>query len=94
MDSWWYYKDSNGGGILNWTAPPSVFPDGVEYVAQNTNWKFQAHSKYFSQNTVYANNLNPVNNTLYNGSTFEFTKGGGNMALPLTLFIFISCCAC
>ena len=31
LDSWWYEK-GKGGGVKNWTAQPSIFPDGMEYV--------------------------------------------------------------
>lgn len=28
-DSWWYYKGI-GDGVKNWTAMPSVFPNGAK----------------------------------------------------------------
>jgi len=28
-DSWWYYKGI-GNGAVNWTAMPSVFPEGMK----------------------------------------------------------------
>ena len=30
-DSWWYYK-GKGDGTVNWTAMPSVFPNGMKYI--------------------------------------------------------------
>ena len=53
LDSWWYYKGSNGG-ISNWTARPEVFPLGLDGLYQHTGWKVQAHNRYWSPDNVYA----------------------------------------
>ena len=44
LDSWWYYKGVNGG-VKNWTARPDIFPDGTQYVYEQTGWKIQAHNR-------------------------------------------------
>jgi len=53
MDSWWYFKGT-GGGVKNWTAMPSIFPHGADYVYNKTEWPVVAHNRYWSANTDYA----------------------------------------
>eukprot|EP01034_Spumella_vulgaris_P024040 gene24040-30337_t len=52
LDSWWYYKGSNGG-VANWTALPEVFPNGVEALWNQTGWFVQAHNRYWSLDNHY-----------------------------------------
>eukprot|EP01060_Flectonema_neradi_P022739 TRINITY_DN3096_c3_g1_i1.p1 TRINITY_DN3096_c3_g1~~TRINITY_DN3096_c3_g1_i1.p1 ORF type:complete len:744 (+),score=133.13 TRINITY_DN3096_c3_g1_i1:75-2306(+) len=53
MDSWWYFK-SQGGAVKNWTAMPSIFPDGIANVTASTHWPIVAHNRYWSGDTDYA----------------------------------------
>ena len=63
MDSWWYFKGT-GDGVKNWTAMPSIFPNGIDYVFDNTgNMPIVAHNRYWSANTDYAKQ---------NGGEFDF----------------------
>ena len=41
-------------GVKNWTAMPSIFPDGLEYVYDHTGWLVQGHNRFWSMNTDYA----------------------------------------
>lgn len=70
LDSWWYYKGSNGG-VANWTALPEVFPNGVEALYNRTGWLVQAHNRYWALDNHYSRS---------NGGRFEFVedpvKGG------------------
>ena len=52
-DSWWYFKGLKNG-VKNWTAMPSIFPDGLEYVYDHTGWLVQGHNRFWSMNTDYA----------------------------------------
>jgi hypothetical protein len=56
LDSWWYFKDHGpyGGGTVNWTAMPSVFPSGLVDLHTNLEWPFIAHNRFWSPNTTYA----------------------------------------
>ena len=47
LDSWWYYKGPHGG-VTNWAAMPSVFPEGLSKLFNQTGWYVQAHNRYFS----------------------------------------------
>jgi len=71
IDSWWYFKGT-GNGVKNWTAMPSVFPNGIDAVVQKTGWPVMAHNRYWSANTDYAK---------HNGGEFNFIIDG-NLALP------------
>jgi len=52
LDSWWYYKGANGG-VKNWTARPDIFPNGTQYVHEQTKWQIQAHNRYWSTDNDY-----------------------------------------
>lgn len=47
LDSWWYYQDPISHGVLNWTAMPSVFPNGIEAMQKKTGWPIVAHNRYW-----------------------------------------------
>ena len=72
LDSWWYYKGMHNG-VKNWTAMPSIFPRGIEYVANVTGWPIVAHNRYFSPNTDYASQ---------NGGQYKFIIDTDKVALP------------
>jgi hypothetical protein len=38
--SWWYPKDA-GGAVITWEAEASIFPDGLDYVYNQTGWPIQ-----------------------------------------------------
>eukprot|EP00466_Bigelowiella_natans_P009571 jgi/Bigna1/143959/aug1.83_g18667 len=66
IDSWWYYQDGKSWGthgIKNWTAKPDLFPHGLDYVYNHTNWPYVAHNRFWSNNTDYAQQ---------NGGDFKF----------------------
>lgn len=76
MDSWWYYKGT-GGGVKNWTAKTSIFPDGIATVFNATKWPIVAHNRYWSANTDYAKQ---------NGGKWNFIvepKSHNGLAFPL-----------
>ena len=71
IDSWWYYKGL-ANGVKNWTAMPSVFPNGIESVVRQTGWPILAHNRYWSADTDYAKQ---------NGGQYDFVIEG-DYALP------------
>ena len=46
LDSWWYFKGKYGG-VKNWTAMPSIFPNGIESMQKKTEWPIVAHNRYW-----------------------------------------------
>ena len=54
-DSWWYPKDntSRRGGVIEWTALDSVFPDGLAFLHNVTQMPVVAHNRWWSYITVY-----------------------------------------
>ena len=46
LDSWWYYKGP-GDGVKNWTALPTVFPNGIDAVVKETGWRMFAHNRWW-----------------------------------------------
>ena len=72
MDSWWYYKGPNEG-VKNWTAMPDIFPDGIAYLRDETDWDIVAHNRWWSTETEYAKQ---------NGGQYSF-RIEDRMALPL-----------
>lgn len=73
LDSWWYYKDPLTNGVTNWSAVPSVFPGGLEGVAQGVRLPFIAHNRYWDSQNIYARQ---------NGGDYDFLVEG-TYALPL-----------
>lgn len=71
IDSWWYYKGL-ANGVKNWTAMPSIFPNGIDSVVQKTGWPVVAHNRYWSADTDYAKQ---------NGGQYNFIIEG-DYALP------------
>ena len=47
LDSWWYTKGAVGG-LKEWDATPSTFPDGLKSFADKTGWKFQMHNRMYA----------------------------------------------
>jgi hypothetical protein len=62
IDSWWYFKGPDEG-VKNWTAMPSVFPNGIEAVVKKTGLPMEAHNRWWSPQTDYAKQ---------NGGKFDF----------------------
>jgi len=53
IDSWWYEKDF-GFAVKDWTTPlPEIFPNGLDYLAENTGLKIVAHNRYWSRFNIY-----------------------------------------
>jgi hypothetical protein len=77
LDSWWYYKGT-GNGVKNWTAMPTIFPDGIPAVENATHWPITGHNRYWSSNTDYATQ---------NGGKYTFviessSQGGQDIGIP------------
>ena len=53
IDSYWYFKGSHGG-VVNWTATPTAFPDGLAKLSKDTGWKYTAHNRYWGSDVAYA----------------------------------------
>ncbi len=45
--SWWYPKGPDGG-VTTWLAEASVFPDGLDYVFNQTGWPIQVGRSSFA----------------------------------------------
>jgi len=76
MDSWWYYKSANGA-VKNWTARPDIFPNGADYVYNETEWPVVGHNRYWSSETDYAKQ---------NGGDYDFIiekDSHGGMSMPV-----------
>jgi hypothetical protein len=71
-DSWWYYK-GKGEGVSQWIARPDIFPNGMAYVANATQWDMVAHNRYWAPDTVYAQQ---------NGGNYSFAVEE-TMAVPI-----------
>ncbi|XP_046547869.1 uncharacterized protein LOC124257772 [Haliotis rubra] len=71
-DEWWYYWD-NDHGVVTWTAQPKIFPNGMQWLYNKTQYPVVAHSMYWSSNTTYAR---------ANGGSYDFLIDG-HKALPL-----------
>ena len=75
LDDWWYYWDKANSACLNWTARPDVFPNGIEPVANKTQWPIHAHNKYWSSANVYAKQ---------NGGQYNFVMDNRNhIGIPI-----------
>jgi hypothetical protein len=71
LDSWWYYKGI-GGGVSEYTAMPTVFPDGLQVLHRRVeNIPMAAHNRYWAYDTVYKQNY-----------SFALDEGSGK-ALPI-----------
>ena len=44
FDSWWYLKGIDNG-VKSWTSLPLVFPDGLEYLFNQTGLQIAAHNR-------------------------------------------------
>ncbi|XP_046547847.1 uncharacterized protein LOC124257764 isoform X1 [Haliotis rubra] len=71
-DAWWYHYD-NDHGIITWSAQPSVFPNGMQWLYNKTQYPVVAHSMFWSANTTYATT---------NGGKYKFLMDG-HKAVPL-----------
>ena len=71
LDSWWYYKGTHDG-VKNWTAMGSVFPHGLNYIAETWRTPIVAHNRFWSNNTDYAKQ---------NGGQYTFLVDGA-YAMP------------
>lgn len=40
--------------MTNWTAQTDIFPNGLDYLYNQTGWLVQAHNRYWDMDTVYA----------------------------------------
>ncbi|CAF0936306.1 unnamed protein product [Rotaria sordida] len=56
LNSWWYYKGIQDD-FSEWTAPPDIFPNGLQVVHRRLeNIPIAVHNHYWSYNTVYKQN--------------------------------------
>eukprot|EP01031_Cornospumella_fuschlensis_P027945 gene27945-33744_t len=67
LDSWWYYKGSNGG-VSDWSPRPEIFPRGIEYLAHATGLYMQLHNRYWAIDNVYADTYHFLADPVNNGS--------------------------
>lgn len=87
-DSWFYSKSNDTGhgmmdpahGCLNWSdADPKIFPSGLRYMYDQTNWPVVAHARAWAKDNVYATQ---------NGGKYDFVEGvdlqNQTIALPMT----------
>eukprot|EP01064_Diplonema_japonicum_P033984 TRINITY_DN6871_c0_g1_i1.p1 TRINITY_DN6871_c0_g1~~TRINITY_DN6871_c0_g1_i1.p1 ORF type:complete len:747 (+),score=140.47 TRINITY_DN6871_c0_g1_i1:43-2283(+) len=79
LDSWWYFKGTQGG-VTNWTAMPSVFPPGgnaaLKDFTQRTGWMVIGHNRFWDHGTSYS---------VDNGGRFRFSDDGSeHYVVPLT----------
>ena len=65
IDSWWYPKDKLLA-VVEWTALPDIFPNGLDYLQEQTGWPIVAHNRYWSRNTTY---------DIENGGQYNFIRG-------------------
>lgn len=77
LDSWWYPKGPDGG-VTTWLAEASVFPDGLDYVFNQTGWPIQGHNRYWSNETTYAKQ----NGGQYNFLIDNRNVPNGHLAVP------------
>ena len=84
IDSWFYYYGYNEG-VKYWHARSDIFPNGMEYIHNATNWHIQAHNRYWSLDNFYANNNPPPfdNSTNKTSELFPFVWSS-DLGLPLT----------
>ncbi|ESO98847.1 hypothetical protein LOTGIDRAFT_158797 [Lottia gigantea] len=61
-DSFFYYKGPHGG-VKTWVPMPDLFPDGFQYLYNQTGWPAGAHNRWWSPKTTYARQ---------NGGNFDF----------------------
>ncbi|XP_070177492.1 uncharacterized protein [Littorina saxatilis] len=71
VDDWWYQK-GQGGGVKTWSAPASVFPDGVAGMANKTQWLVAASCGVWAPDNTYSKQ---------NGGNYDFLAGDA-CALP------------
>jgi hypothetical protein len=63
FDSWFYPKDGKvshsggGGAVTNWTAMPSVFPQGMAYIQSKLGVPMVMHNRQWSDKSDYIKNL-------------------------------------
>ncbi|CAG0889291.1 unnamed protein product [Cyprideis torosa] len=62
LDSWWYFKDITKG-MVNWTAMPEIFPNGLRELHEAIQMPILAHNRWFSPETTYASQ---------NGGKYDF----------------------
>lgn len=73
LDDWWYPIIGPGyGATITWTADPKVFPHGLQYIYNITQWPVVGHNRYWSSITPYAKQ---------NGGKFNFIIDG-KLSLP------------
>mmetsp|Transcript_39765 Transcript_39765/g.127113 ORF Transcript_39765/g.127113 Transcript_39765/m.127113 type:complete len:546 (+) Transcript_39765:129-1766(+) len=72
LDSYWYHKDPEDGGVVSWQATEAAFPYGLANFTAQVGVPIVAHNRYFSSGTRYAKE---------NGGDFNFQVDGAT-ALP------------
>lgn len=67
LDSWWYFKGSNGG-VSEWKALPSIFPHGISSLTNATGLYIQAHNRYWAWDNVYKDKYHFILDDVRQGS--------------------------
>ncbi|XP_046547850.1 uncharacterized protein LOC124257765 isoform X2 [Haliotis rubra] len=62
FDVWWYIT-GNDHGVVTWSAKPTVFPNGMEWLFNKTELPVFGYNTFWSSNTTYAT---------ANGGKYEF----------------------
>ena len=69
LDSYWYFRSTNGGGTKRWEPTPQTFPHGLAWLHEQTGFRWQLHNRYWSSDVDYATQ---------NNGTYEFFIPGSN----------------
>ena len=48
------YTKGTNGGLKEWDATNSTFPDGLVTFAEKTGWTFQMHNRMWANDNIYA----------------------------------------
>lgn len=46
-DSWFYKKGPHRGGVIEWYSTPDIYPNGMQYIFNQTLWPVSAHNRWW-----------------------------------------------
>ena len=68
------YTKGDAGGLKEWDATNTTFPDGLQAFAEKTGWKFQMHNRMWADDNIYATQ---------NGGKYKFiVEPSKKLAIP------------
>lgn len=79
LDSYWYFRSTNGGGTKNWSPTPQTFPQGLAWLHRRTGFRWQLHNRYWSSDCDYATQNNGSFNFFIPGSNCSDASGNLNV---------------